>query len=64
MTGADIAVILVPSAIAASLLIVREVSTLSTEINKGWTLATGGVLMVLWFSTLIAYGLSAINWGK
>lgn len=64
MTGADIAVILVPSAIAASLLIVREVSTLSTEINKGWTLATGGVLLTLWLSTLSAYGLSAINWGK
>ncbi|MFJ3728173.1 hypothetical protein ACIPYQ_37180 [Streptomyces sp. NPDC090045] len=64
LTGADIAVILVPSAIAASLLIVREVSTLSTEINKGWTLATGGLLLLLWLATLIAYGLNGIDWGE
>ncbi|MCX4956877.1 hypothetical protein [Streptomyces virginiae] len=64
MTGGDIAVILVPSAIAASLLLVRETSTLSTEINKRSSLATGVVLAGLWVATLFAYGLNGIDWGR
>lgn len=64
MTAGDVAVILVPSAIAASLLLVRETSTLSTEINEDWSVTTGLILLILWISTLIAYGFNGIDWGR
>jgi hypothetical protein len=64
MTAGDVAVILVPSAIAASLLLVRETSTLSTEINEDWSITTGLILLILWISTLIAYGFNGIEWGR
>lgn len=63
MSGADVAVILVPSAIAASLLLVREASTLSTELTKEWSIGTAAVLVLLWLGTLIAYGSEKISWG-
>ncbi|WP_406185884.1 hypothetical protein [Streptomyces sp. NBC_01006] len=64
MTGADIAVILIPAALAASLLLVRETSTLSTEVNKYWAMVVGVILLVLWISALIAYGVNGIDWGS
>ncbi|WP_327727127.1 hypothetical protein OG250_07400 [Streptomyces sp. NBC_00487] len=64
MSGADVAVILVPSAIAASLLLVRESSTLSTELNKRSSIATASALVVLWVCTLIAYAVERIEWGS
>ncbi|WP_406726787.1 hypothetical protein WJ438_22200 [Streptomyces sp. GD-15H] len=63
LSGQDVGVILVPTAIAASLLLVRETSTLSTELNKGWVIATSSVLMMLWLGTLLAYGTNRISWG-
>ncbi|MGW8600789.1 hypothetical protein ACWGLB_17860 [Streptomyces sp. NPDC055893] len=64
MTGTDVAVILVPSAIAASLMLVRDTSTLSAEINKEWSVIIGAVLVGLWIATLLAYALTAIAWGN
>ncbi|MET9528027.1 hypothetical protein [Streptomyces coeruleorubidus] len=62
MSGTDVAVILIPSAIAASLLLIRESSTLSTELNKASSMATAMVLAVLWVCTLVAYAAQRIEW--
>ncbi|MBB4984785.1 hypothetical protein [Streptomyces nymphaeiformis] len=63
LSGTDVAVILVPSAIAAALLLVREASTLSTRLNKYWRYGAAGVLGFLWLITLIFYGISKVKWG-
>ncbi|MGW1958036.1 hypothetical protein ACWCPI_35735 [Streptomyces sp. NPDC001920] len=63
MTGQDVAVILVPSAIAASLLLVRESSTLGAEINKEIYYVTSLILVGLWFFTLTMYAFNKIDWG-
>ncbi|MEU1282941.1 hypothetical protein [Kitasatospora sp. NPDC005856] len=59
----DVAVILVPSAIAASLLLVRESSTLNAEITKRWTVVTGFILLALWVFTMLMYGANKVDWG-
>lgn len=64
MTGADVAVILVPSAIAASLLLVRESSTLSSEITKESSYIVALLLAALWIFTLCAYGVNKVDWGS
>ncbi|WP_149830100.1 hypothetical protein [Streptomyces tailanensis] len=63
MSGTDVAVVLVPSAIAASLLLVRETSTLSSELTKRWYIAIGISLVLLWLGILVAYGAERITWG-
>ncbi|WP_435216046.1 hypothetical protein [Streptomyces sp. bgisy034] len=64
MAGSDVAVVLIPSAIAAALLLVRESSTLSAEINKEFHYVTSAVLAILWILTLILYGINRVDWGN
>lgn len=63
VNAGDVVVILVPTAIAASLLLVRETSTLSAQIGKEWSRATAIFLLLLWLFTLFMFGLNKVEWG-
>lgn len=55
MNGVDAAVLLIPSTIAASVLIVVETSTLSTELDKRGRYVVAFILFALWVSAIILY---------
>ncbi len=63
LNGADVAVLLVPSAVAAALLLVRDSSTLGTEVNKRFHLLAALLLFGLWILSLAMYVLGRVVWG-
>ncbi|MFJ9868072.1 hypothetical protein [Streptomyces sp. NPDC101165] len=63
VNAGDVVVILVPTAIAASLLLVRESSTLSAQIAKEWSRTAAIFLLLLWLFTLFMFGMNKVDWG-
>nr|WSX78236.1 hypothetical protein OH826_32955 [Streptomyces sp. NBC_00899] len=55
VTAVDAGVLLIPSAIAAALLLTRDSSSLGSEVNLFWHRLTGLLLIALWIMTLIWY---------
>lgn len=64
LSGNDVAVLLVPSAVAAALLLVRHSTTLAAEVNRKVHYGVAVLLVGLWLLTLILYMTDQVSFGE
>jgi hypothetical protein len=61
LTAADLAVIVIPTTLAAAFLVTRDTTTLATRLQRATRLRTTALVVVLWAMVALAYALDVVK---